>query len=1565
MTSETTTSGTVKLPIFSGERDDYQRWEFQIGAYATLGKFAEAMGTSPEADLPTSDAEVLDLTTDEGKRKDKARERNRRAVASLSIALAQDPVALSYVYGGTTAEYPNGLAWKVMKSMEDKFAPDNRTGKTDMTGELMKVTMKAGEDPATLFRKYRQIQNKYRTLNVQVEDEEMISILTKAVSMDYVMVINHEYAIADLKNEKPTMAGVEKAIDKLYRVAKDNKSRVTDESEEIGLGAVQKKFTGTCFNCGKQGHRANECRSSAQGNNGKGSNNSNSNNNNNNDNSNNKKFKGKCHNCGKIGHKKQDCWFREENKDKKQQNKKYGERGNAAVDGETERMELMLCSFIDEDGGDDKEESCGGEFMLSSLLIEEACEDVIDSDSEEESCVDEVDADDETFLKSSESVEVEDTQAQVELCAMARGTKKKIQGGEVGFRNPDIWIADTGASCHLTADDAGAVNRKCVSSKVTMGNASVVSVKSEFDLKIQICNKYGDQLEKALLRNVQHAPGSAYNLLSVPYLVQNDGWSFKGDSEGFMMTKGDQKLEFDIRVPTKLSFVYAICLKRVQEIGVPALAEGHKLTVTKAHELLGHCSMSAAKKASELMGWNLTGSSKEVCVACSLGKAKQKNLPKKSCSDLVKKSGVFGRVYLDISTIRNKTGMPLIKKNNWRIIVDELTGLKFSDFFATKDGMVEPTCVKINLWKEKGLPVNTVRLDNAGENKLLQQRASSADWKLGLEFEFTARDTPQQNSIAEVAFRTIANKGRALMTAANLPEELRFRLFAEAFQAATLLDGLMVVTVDGATKTRYEHVFGKNPEFARYLRVWGEAGTVKTKTATTPKLSDRGIQCMFVGYALDHPGDCYIMYNPDSKRKLVSRDVIWLQRQYFSKEDKAEIGVNIPAVALDVHHEAGEDVPVGAHDGNAEDEGSDDANGNDSDDSDEGSDDDSDSDDDMPSLHDGQYDSDSDSDSDDEVPEPTRTRTGRVIKPPARYNDELGNVAVTLQNRLMQKLKDEPAAAADENEVACVGAGIGGGFINTAELKPMKYKEAMSKPDADKWKAAVLEEKRKIDDYQVFKEVPRSSIPDDAKVLTSTWAMKKKANGVYRARLNARGYEQVDGEHYDEDDKFAPVVNDITINIVLTLALMAGWAIKLLDVLGAFLQGSFEKGRQIYMEVPEGFKDFYGKDSVLLMLRTLYGTIQAAKRFWLKLWGTFANMNYCKSNADPCLYFKWTVAGLVLWISWVDDCMTCGPDREVDRERKRMMEKFDCDDIGEIKEFIGCKISRKKKKRSMRITQPVLLQSFNDEFAAGKKGGAVGSPGAPGETLHKCDEGAEVDAQRQREYRSGVGKLLYMKKSRPEILNAVRDLSRFLGRAGEAHMKAMHRVMRYCLSTPNRGLELKPRRSWDGNREFEFEIEGWSDSDYANDVENRRSVSGWAVFLEGAPIAMKSQMQHSVTLSSTEAEYVAATSCVQDMLFAMQVVESIGLKVKKPMVLHMDNKGAIDLVNTWRVGGRTKHIDVRHHFIRDLKELGVIEIVWKASGEMVGDLFTKNLGQSLFNTHTSVFSGVDEYLDML
>jgi hypothetical protein len=121
--------------------------------------------------------------------------------------------------------------------------------------------------------------------------------------------------------------------------------------------------------------------------------------------------------------------------------------------------------------------------------------------------------------------------------------------------------------------------------------------------------------------------------------------------------------------------------------------------------------------------------------------------------------------------------------------------LKFSDFFDTKNGMVEETCEQLYRWKESGQGADIIRLDNAGENKLLQQRSQSADWKQNVNFEFTARDTPQQNHLAELGFAHLANYGRALMARANVPLNIRYKVFTKAFKTATLLDGLTVIKI--------------------------------------------------------------------------------------------------------------------------------------------------------------------------------------------------------------------------------------------------------------------------------------------------------------------------------------------------------------------------------------------------------------------------------------------------------------------------------------------------------------------------------------------------------------------------------------------------------------------------------------------------------------------------------------------------------------------------------------------------------------------------------------------------
>jgi hypothetical protein len=126
------------------------------------------------------------------------------------------------------------------------------------------------------------------------------------------------------------------------------------------------------------------------------------------------------------------------------------------------------------------------------------------------------------------------------------------------------------------------------------------------------------------------------------------------------------------------------------------------------------------------------------------------------------------------------------------------------------------------------------------------------------------------------------------MHRANVPMKERYKLFREAFKTATLLDGLIPIKLDGKMKPRVVHWSGKLPDFAKHLRTWGEAGTVKTKTPTMAKLADHGVHCMFVGYALDHAGDVYHMWKPKTGWVHETCDVIWLRRMYFEKPMEQE-----------------------------------------------------------------------------------------------------------------------------------------------------------------------------------------------------------------------------------------------------------------------------------------------------------------------------------------------------------------------------------------------------------------------------------------------------------------------------------------------------------------------------------------------------------------------------------------------------------------------------------------------------------------------------------------------------
>jgi hypothetical protein len=294
-----------------------------------------------------------------------------------------------------------------------------------------------------------------------------------------------------------------------------------------------------------------------------------------------------------------------------------------------------------------------------------------------------------------------------------------------------------------------------------------------------------------------------------------------------------------------------------------------------------------------------------------------------------------------------------------------------------------------------------------------------------------------------------------------------------------------------------------------------------------------------------------------------------------------------------------------------------------------------------------------------------------------------------------------------------------------------------------------------------------------------------------------------------------------------------------------------------------------------------------------------------------------------------------------------------------MNEYIGNKIDYGDGK--MKLTQPVLLKSFVDEFGVDKNV-KTSLPAKAGQILVKSEPQEALDEGKATKYRSGMGKLRYLATwSRPDILNAVREVSRHLKTPNEVHYQAMMQIMEYCVATPTRGRRIQPNARWDGNKNYKFVVSGMSDSNFNQCPETRRSVSGNTTEVNGVPVLTKSVMQETVKLSVTEAELESATTNVQDLLYVKQILESMGFTVELPMLMLKDNRGVIDLINNWSVRGWTRHVATKAMLMRELKEWGLLAMVYKPGGQMSTDLMTKNLAKPLYERHSAYFVTDEEF----
>jgi hypothetical protein len=243
-----------------------------------------------------------------------------------------------------------------------------------------------------------------------------------------------------------------------------------------------------------------------------------------------------------------------------------------------------------------------------------------------------------------------------------------------------------------------------------------------------------------------------------------------------------------------------------------------------------------------------------------------------------------------------------------------------------------------------------------------------------------------------------------------------------------------------------------------------------------------------------------------------------------------------------------------------------------------------------------------------------------------------------------------------------------------------------------------------------------------------------------------------------------------------------------------------------------------------------------------------------------------------------------------------------------------------------------MLKKFNMDF--GVKGAKTPMPTKV--TLDLDPSGKEVD---QKLYRSMIGSLLYLCASRPDIMLSVGICARFQAAPKESHLMAVKRIFRYLIHTPTFGLWYPKGSS--------FELVGYTDSDWAGDKVDRKSTSGACQFLGRSLVSWSSKKQNCVSLSTAEAEYVAATSCCAQLLWMRQTMEDYGIHFDKVPLL-CDNESAIKIAHNPVQHNKTKHIEIRHHFIRDHVNRGEINLSYVGTQDQLADIFTKPLDEARF-----------------
>lgn len=509
---------------------------------------------------------------------------------------------------------------------------------------------------------------------------------------------------------------------------------------------------------------------------------------------------------------------------------------------------------------------------------------------------------------------------------------------------------------------------------------------------------------------------------------------------------------------------------------------------------------------------------------------------------------------------------------------------------------------------------------------------------------------------------------------------------------------------------------------------------------------------------------------------------------------------------------------------------------------------------------------------------------------------------------------------------------------NSLGPEPHSRKTALASTECNQWEQAMQEEYNSLLENKTWEVVDR---PTNRKVLTSRWVFKRKLGSDgdvarYKARFVVRGFSQIYGLDFDET--YASVVKSASYRILFALQARFGWKCHQMDIKTAFLNGDLE--HEIFVEPPDGYPET--SDKVLKLRKSLYGLKQAPRQWYFKLRTFLEDNGWRVSNFDPSVFIQ-NRENLIMEV-YVDDINIFGLDENrIVAMKQRLASRFNMTDLGLCAYYLGMHVHQEAN-GDVHLHQESYIQQILERYGLQD----IYPRRTPMRTNLKLikNNGSSRPVDFQRRYQSKVGALNYaMVVTRPDIAEAVGVVSRFCANPTEEHMKAVDDIYGYLKCTANLGLHF--RRACE-NRD----LHAYVDADWAGCPDTRRSTTGYVVKLAGSPVSWSSRRQKTVATSTCEAEYVAGYKAVQEVIWIQNMINDLSIKDLEisPTPLLIDNNAALKLTRNPELHDRTKHIDIKYHFLREMTLSGRINTQRINSMDNLADALTKPLPRDTFET---------------